>query len=139
MYFTSQMPMVNVEALRAKLSAEDFFIAQGALVSRGKNKGRLRASSPKQPYKVAKDKRNRQGLIYYAWRLAAFLCSPRGEHQCMPFSATFYLDAESDGYDNERVKVAQDRGMAIAEAIADCIPKAEHHGVKRWGRALGYL
>jgi len=136
MYFTSTMPAIDQEALAAKLSGEDLEIAKGALVSRGKNKGRLKASSPKPPYKVPKEKRNKQGLMYYAWRMAALQISPRGEHHCIPFSASFYLDMESEGYDNERVKAAQERGQRIADAICACVPLEKHYGSRRWAHAI---
>lgn len=134
--FTSQMPKIDTEALKAKLSPEDYKLALLAVVSRGKDKGRLKATSPKQPYKVPKGKRNAQGVAYYAWRMAALMISPRGEHHCIPFSASFYLDCDNEGYDNERVKAAQEHGQRIADAICDCVPLDEHHGAKRWSHAL---
>ena len=134
--FMNPMPAIDLEALKAKLSPEDFKLAKLAVCSRGANKGRLKASSPKQPYKVAPGKRNDQGVAYYAWRIAALQISPRGEHHCIPFSASFYLDCDSEGYSNERVKVEMARGNQIAEAIVTCVPLEQHHGSRRWVRAI---
>jgi len=136
MYFNQSMPAIDTESLKDKLSPEDFALALLAVCSRGKNKGRLKASSPKQPYKVPKGKRNDQGVAYYAWRIAALQISPRGEHHCIPFSASFYLDCDSEGYDNERTKAEMVRGDRIAEALVNCVPLHEHHGSKRWSRAF---
>jgi hypothetical protein len=130
------MPFIDSEKLAAILSPEDMKVAKQAIVSRGQNKGRLKASSPKQPYKLPKGKRNDQGVAYYAWRIAALLVSPRGEHHCIPFSADFYLDGDSEGYDRDRVKAERARGDKIAEALVSCVPLEDHHGTKRWSRAL---
>lgn len=134
--FMNPMPAIDLEALKAKLSPEDFKLAKRAVCSRGKNKGRLKASSPKQPYKVPKGKRNNQGVAYYAWRIAALQISPRGEHHCIPFSASFYLDCDNDGYNNERTKIEMVRGNRIAEAIVACVPLEQHHGSRRWAQAV---
>jgi len=134
--FNQNMPEIDAAKLATVLSPEDLKLAKLAIVSRGKNKGRLKASSPKQPYKVPKGKRNDQGVAYYAWRIAALQISPRGEHHCIPFSASFYLDCDSEGYDNERTKTEMVRGDRIAEALVSCVPLAEHHGTRRWSRAI---
>jgi hypothetical protein len=137
MYFTSTMPIIDADKLATMLEGEDLAIALDTLVSRGKQKGRLRASAPKQPYKVeGSEAKDRAGLVYYAWRLAAFQVSPRGEHHCLPFVADFYLDAGSEGYHPERVKIARERAQRIADAIAACVPLADHHGTRRWAHAM---
>jgi len=134
--FHSTMPLIDTDKLASLLSPEDCAIAKLALVSRGKDKGRLKASSPKQPYKVPKGKRNEQGLAYYAWRMAALQVSPRGEHHCIPFMASSYLDGDNEGYDRARVNAAAAHGQAIADAIVACVPLAKHYGTRLWAHAL---
>lgn len=62
-----QMPEVKIPA---NFSEADRAIAEACL-----NKGKLRASKPKE------------GQAAYVWRMLAFYVSPVSQHQCMPITA----------------------------------------------------
>ena len=36
-------------------------------------------------------------------------------------------------------KMEADSLPDLVDAIVDCVPRQQQHGVNRWGRALGYL
>lgn len=88
-----------------------------------KANGRLYAS---KPAKVSPEAR-------YVWRMVVYMVSPRPAHQCMPVTAHFELGPYT------QVKGLLERLDAIADQIVDAIPVSQWHGVKRWGRALGYI
>lgn len=85
--------------------------------------GRLYASKPGKTSPEAR----------YVWRMVVYTVSPRPAHQCMPVTAHFELGPYS------KVKGLLDQLDAIADQIIDAIPVEQWHGVKRWGRTLGYI
>ena len=88
----------------------------------------LRASKPK----VVKGN-IASGNAAYIWRMVAFYVSPRSQHQCMPVMA--FCDIQIADYDERRrVELELDE---IVQAIVDCVPCQQQHGVNRWGQAFG--
>lgn len=69
----------------------------------------------------------------YVWRMVVHMVSPRPAHQCMPVTAYFELGPYTE------VKGLLDELDAIADQIIDAVPVEQWHGVKRWGRTLGYI
>ncbi len=136
-----QMPKFDIAAMG--LSDADRAIAEKIVSTRGENKGRLRASAP--AVAVVGKAKNRWGSAinvydqtdaagYYVWRMVAFQVSPVSQHQCMPVTDDLYLSGDMD----ERRARAKELDRLI-DAIVNTVPKAQWHGINRWGRALGYL
>jgi len=98
-----------------------------------KSDGTLRKSKPR----VTDDPTT--GRAAYVWRMVAFYVSPMRRHQCMPVTADFDLPAYGD---DGKWSCAAARAMAktldaLVDEIVNEIPKAEWHGVRRWGQAFG--
>lgn len=74
-----------------------------------------------------------KGRTAYIWRMVAFMVSPMAAHQCMPVTAEFDLDGTFDSRREEAKRLD-----AIVDKVVNSIPVSEWHGVRRWGRALGY-
>jgi hypothetical protein len=142
------MPVINLEALKSILPADDFALVAGIVNTRT---GALRASKPALPRKVAVPAKNpfypgqkdyayadeagrHAGMTAYIWRMVAFMISPVGQHQCMPCTADFDLDGEYD----ERRDLAK-RLDKLVDAVVDTVPKSQWHGVTRWGLAMGMI
>ena len=73
------MPVVSLEVLKSALSDKEFALAQECVATR-KGATRLRASKPKDP------------IAAYIWRMAAFMVSPKGAHNCIPMTADMDLE-----------------------------------------------
>lgn len=99
-----------------------------------KKDGTIRASKPK----VTDDPLT--GKAAYVWRMVCFSVSPKPAHHCMPVCANFDLPAYDE---NGKWKCEISRKMEkeldkIADAIIDCVPKTQWHGIQRWGKAFGF-
>lgn len=134
----SQMPRINMDALRGILPPEDHQIA-----CRIVNGDRLRASKPPfirgdtwEAVKAGKvaDPEGRKAA--YIWRLVAFYVSPKREHQCMPVCAGFDLPFPAASLEGRALAKHLD---GVVDAIVDTIPATEWHGVRRWGNAFGSI
>lgn len=122
------MPEINLAALDAK-TAE---IARLIVATKGKNKGRLRASKP-----LVKKGCIISGEAAYVWRMVAFTASPISQHHCMPVTADFDLQTTGMTYDQKRAYAKQlDR---LANEILATIPREKHYGTLRWARAFGRI
>jgi len=117
-----RMPRLRLE----NLEGEELEVAR--LITR--SNGSLRASKPD----LRKGDEHRRAA--YVWRMVAFSVSPIRAHHCMPVCAEFYLPTRcgEEGH-RELVKHLDD----IANAIVNTVPKAEWHGVIRWGQAFGMI
>ena len=104
------------------------------LVLRGST-NQIRATKPK----VSKDNPD-TGYAAYVWRMVAFQVSPNGQHQCMPVTANFDLPAyDEDGQWRTAISRDMEKKMdMLVDCIVNCVPRHLHHGINRWGRALGY-
>jgi hypothetical protein len=151
-----EMPCINLEVVKTKLTPEQYNIVSDCFVNRGGNV-RLRSS---RPNKAA-------GATQYIWRMIAFIVSPNPQHHCMPIGADFYiLDSEyahrtdeyipQYRYDSDRETVANwsqktwdmmHRGEKrkkyvkeeldpIVDIIVEIIPKNQWYGAKRWSKAF---
>ena len=131
------MPAISLD----HLTADELAIAQNIVATQGKNKGLLRAAKPKIEYNIV-EKEGRKlriptletGRTAYVWRMVAFQVSPLGQHQCLPFCAEFDLPGTVQESREEAKRLD-----VLVDKIVNSIPKAEWHGVRRWGRALGYI
>jgi len=146
MYPKPEMPTLDLSKTAAW--PEEWQRIAKAIIGRG---GRIRASKPTLPRKVRKaapdtvtgsryvyadDAGRLAGQAAYVWRMVAFQVSPHAEHQCMPVTATFYLE-DQGSYEADRAE--EKRLDEIAKAIVDLIPPREWHGIQRWGRAFGVI
>ena len=126
----TNMPKINIENINAdSLTDEEREIFNIVI----KKDNSVRASKPK-----VKD--HLTGKAAYVWRMVCFQVSPKPAHHCMPVCANFDLPAFND---NGEWKSALSRIMEkeldkVVNIIVDAIDKREWHGIKRWGRALGY-
>lgn len=139
---TDRMPRVN-------LAAVEMTAAEREIAERIVNAGRLRASKPKVIYSKAVvpckyspsgTKEIAQpdeigGKAAYLWRMVAFTISPDSKHHCMPTTADFDLPERDYAKRREMAKTLD----GLADRIIASVPKAEHHGTRRWARALGYV
>lgn len=137
-----KLPKIDLDLLRSRLSADDFEIARRVVATRGKNKGRLRASFPRDR-KVIDDPT--VGRARYLWRMLAFGWSPNPTHQCMPVMAEFDLPIPTGLHYTEagEIRRSEIARMTEVEKIMDEViretePGTLPHGALRWGRALGY-
>lgn len=131
-----QMPEIDLDLLKAKLSPAEFKLVQGIVATSGKNKGRLRASKPNVDFNDPDT-----GRTAYIWRMVAFHVSPIPQHHCIPCTADFDLVIEGDDvFDRHNKRVAETKRLdALVDQVVDTIPMRQWHGVIRWGRALGRL
>lgn len=114
--FMPKMPAVEEMEEAGFTEKEKSFVSKST-ASRGKNKGRLRASKPGKYSAEAQ----------YVWRMVAFMTSPKSQHQCMPVTAGMNLEGSYDERANKRKELDE-----IVDKIVDLIPKKDWHGVKRW-------
>lgn len=140
------MPKIDLEALEAKLTAEEFGIVKGIVNTKT---GELRASKPSLPKKVKVASDNAYGYTYeykdaadatkgmtaYVWRMVAFSISPVAQHQCMPCMA--FCDLPGTASREERIALEK-RMDALAEVVVRSVPITHQHGTLRWAKALGY-
>jgi hypothetical protein len=115
-----QTPKLNMDPLSS--GAHEW--AQQIIATRGKNKGRLRASSPSKQYDD----------LYYVWRNVAFYLSPIAQHQCMPVCTDFCFKLRDEVGQARRKQLDK-----IIDEIVDAVPLEERHGLNKWGKALGYF
>ena len=118
-------------------------VAVKIVATRGKNKGKLRASKPEVEWHpiikdgVAtryKEPELESGKAAYLWRMVAFHVSPVPQHHCLPVMA----DCDLPGDFNSRKELAKSLND-LADKIVMAIPKQQWQGIIRWGRALGYI
>lgn len=124
--FNTTMPTINLDA--ANLSTEELALCAPIVASKGKNKGKLRASKPSE-----------SGDAAYIWRMVAFQVSPIGAHHCLPMCADFDIQVPENLDGSERYNWRRARAKAldaIADRIVNTIPKDEWHGVRRWRQAI---
>jgi hypothetical protein len=123
---TSEMPSINLAA--ADLTDEEFALVAPIVATKGKNKGKLRASKPTE-----------NGDSAYVWRMVAFQISPIGAHHCLPMCADFDIVVPEGMGSSERYEWRRNRAKvldALANKIVNQIPKSEWHGVRRWRQAF---
>lgn len=136
---TKQMPAINLDALKAVLTADEFEIARGIVNPRT---GALRASKPTirrdgapkvHPWSNQQYRENNlaDAKTAYVWRMVAFAISPVPQHQCMPMTADFDLPYENGDQRRALCKVLDE----LADKVVKSVPVKEWHGVRRWGRA----
>lgn len=140
------MPKIDLEALEATLTAEDFGLVKGIVNTKT---GELRVSKPSLPKKIQVPSGNAYGYTYeykdaadaskgmtaYVWRMVAFSISPVAQHQCMPCMA--FCDLPGTASREER-RALENRLDALAEVVVRSIPITQQHGTMRWAKALGY-
>lgn len=117
-----------IDLSKSGLTGRDLEIAQRCL----RRDGTLRASKP-DPKK--------DGEAAYVWRLVAYYISPNPKHHCNPCSHDFDLPDiywKGEGA-RERRRAREAELKTVIDAMCDCVPKTQWHGVRRWGRALGAL
>ena len=119
-------------ALRVTLDQEDEYGRIADLVLRGST-NQIRATKPK----VSKDKPD-TGYAAYVWRMVAFQVSPNGQHHCMPVTANFDLPAyDENGQWSAAISREMEKKMdLLVDCIVNCVPRHQHYGLHRWGRAL---
>ncbi len=122
------MPTISLDSLN--LSCDDLALVRVIISSKGKNKGRLRASKPS----------SEGGDAAYVWRMVAFQISPISSHHCMPVCADFDIQVPDSIKDSsERYHWRRNRAKELnnlVEQIVNAIPATEWHGIKRWHRAF---
>ena len=153
MYGIDKYPVVKLVDLQKAFKGSDKGLAIAQLVFKVGSDGmcELRASKPKNSMKLHFNLRKYIGEAQYVWRNVAFLVSPNSKHHCMPVMAEFDLPGhplyEGKSYfdlsEDEKImirlweKQRKNELKTIEDMIVNLIPKAEWHGVHRWGRALG--
>lgn len=130
------MPKIDLELLKEQLTPAELEIVSKIVASRGKNKGRLRASKPKVDF-VEKDGELvpsdlAAGKAAYVWRMVAHYTSPLRQHHCMPCTAEFSLP----GSYYERRSLIEELGRLV-DIVCKTIPVEQWHGVRRWAGILG--
>lgn len=100
-----------------------------------KNNGVLRSGKPK----VSEDK-PRTGEAAFVWRNLVFFVSPKRIHQHMPVTSDFDLPAfdENGKWCSSIAREQATHLMKLVDVLIDCVPKYQWHGIRTWGRALGY-
>lgn len=130
-------PTINLDA--CSLTAEERQIAERIV-----NKGKLRASKPKVEYiSIGLNSYGREcfepeqvsGEAAYVWRMVAFTISPIAKHWCMPCTADFDVPGKYGEAKRARIKELD----VLANKIIACVPKSQHYGTIRWGRAFGLI
>ena len=122
MMFNTEMPSINLAA--ADLTSEEFALVAPIVASKGKNKGKLRASKPSEG-----------GDSAYIWRMVAFQISPIAAHHCIPVCADFDIVVPDTLSSTERYQYRRNRAKvldALADKIVNQIPKSEWQGIRRW-------
>ncbi len=120
----TNMPKVNIENINADTLTDEEREIFNIIIKKDNS---VRASKPK-----VKDALT--GRASYVWRMVCFQVSPKPAHQCMPVCANF--DLKDEDWENRR-EVEKELEKLI-DIIVNGIDKSEWHGIKRWGRALGY-
>lgn len=146
------MPILNAEQFSKEkiqlsnldMSITEYEIVQGIIVSRGKNKNRIRTSRPEiKSFTVEENSRQfyendaKDGCIAYIWREIVF-CVGTGQHQCLPTTSQFYLPYfiwdKSTRFEKRNLLMKE--LSAISDRILNTIPKSEWQGIKRWASVL---
>jgi hypothetical protein len=136
-----KLPKIDVDKLRAALSPDDFDIARRIVATRGKNKGRLRATFPRTREVVDNPT---VGRARYLWRMTAFGWSPDHKHQCMPVMADMDLPVPTglstpEWRETRRNEIARMREIekVVDVVIRETEPGTRPHGALRWASVLG--
>lgn len=85
----------------------------------------------------------KDGVSYYLWRMLALYVSADPKHHCMPTTHDMYIDANSlsadydDDYNFKKIgKFCKAELDPIIDLLLLYIPTSQHHGLKRWRRAM---
>lgn len=118
--------MVSPKVDLSVLSGKTLEIAEQVF----KSDGSLYKSKPK----------NASGEAKYVWRMLAFYMSTNRQHQCIPTTADFDLDAQDEnGKWSAHIAQKQAKDLDnIVDAILKTIPSEKLPGLKRWKKAFGY-
>lgn len=83
--------------------------------------------------------KNATGEAKYVWRMLAYYISTNRQHQCMPTTADFDLEAlDENGKWSARVAQAQSKELDVfVENILKTIPSDKLPGILRWRKAFG--
>lgn len=135
--FTYNMPVIPLD----HLDADERAIAERIIATKGKNKGRLRASKPEIEYTII-DRDGRKyrestletGSAAYLWRMVAFVVSPIGQHHCLPMMAD--MDLPYFTTSREEQTALRKRLDALADKITNAMDKRSWHGIRRWANVL---
>ena len=122
----AEMPSINLSSI--ELSDSERPLVEPIVATKGKNKGKLRASKP-----------DGNGDAAYVWRMVAFQISSVPAHHCMPICADFDIVVPENVSSTERYQYRRERAKvlnALADKVVNSIPKSEWHGVQRWHRAF---
>jgi hypothetical protein len=132
-----EMPLIPLDHLTDSEKA----LATRIIATKGKNKGRLRASKPEITTYIVESKGRKyheseeeSGKAAYLWRMVAFSVSPLSQHHCIPIMAD--CDLPYFTVTTEQHTAMRKEMDALADKITSAIPKAEWHGVRRWAGVL---
>lgn len=136
-----QMPKIDLDALQDDLEPKDFAIVRRIVATKGKNKGRLRASKPK----VQNEVDPLSGKAAYVWRMVCFMASPNPQHSCMPVTADWDLpiyDEDESWLADASEGAKRRREMckeldALVDKVAATLPISE--GAASWMRGFGMI
>lgn len=127
------MPVIPIN----HLTADERKIAEKIIATKGKNKGRLRASKPTVVHDIIdrngtkyREAQAESGKAAYLWRMVAFVCSPIGQHHCLPVMAD--MDLPYFTVSKEEQTAMRKEMDALANKITDAMNKSEWHGIHRW-------
>jgi len=125
------MPLIKEEIIK-NLNDEEQKIVK--LIT--KKNSVIRSSKPK----VIRDN-SITGKAAYVWRMIAFFVSSNRVHQCMPVCAAFDLPAynENGEWKSNISRIMEKELDILVKKIVDSFKTSELHGVKRWGKAFGYI
>lgn len=124
------MPVIPLD----HLTEAERVLASRIIATKGKNKGRLRASKPEVTYNIIeRDGRKYReptletGSAAYLWRIVAFSVSPIGQHHCLPVMAD--MDLPYFTLSREEQAALRKELDALADKITSAIPKSQWHGI----------
>ncbi len=130
------MPKISLES--TGLNDSDLAPARGIIATRGKNKGRLRASRPPVTREdVGPDPDNPNyrlwkiegGETAYIWRMVAFYVSPQQAHHSMPITCFFEFPLKASTPEGKALVRRLD---IIVDAIVDTIHPSQWYGVHQY-------
>ena len=140
-----QMPKVDFARLQGVLTQEELDLLTLCVVTKGDNKGCLKVqhTTKWQPsadgcYKVWD---RQDGMAHYVWRMLTFNLCAYAPYVCMPMCAGWNLqrlpeDEEWMKTERETLRVLD---LLVDKVLLYAFTPCEGNGVKRWGRAFGYL
>lgn len=135
--------MPKLPTIETNLTDKERELVRGILATKGKNKGRLRASKPKvNRIKTGKlDRYGREeitsdetGMTAYVWRMVAFYCSPHRQHSCIPVLCEFDLPKCKNRKHKQALIKRLDQ---IVDKIIDPLPLEQKPGLGAWSKSYG--